>query len=242
MATTPSARAQQLVAGIKPDWGRITKGDINLRRQLLEVLCLDEVLLGGSTLKPGVPGLYLFACAGNGDQTAYDLLIALGADLNCVRPKAPGGKDANAARDFMVDLLSTVLMIEYPELFQGANNATEEGTSAVDMIRKAIEDAGLGCIDYRAAVTDAPVPRSMERAVRRFRNKSKYRELFWPVFDEEEESCHTPSGAVLGSGVCTETSSDGGANDRTGTIALGCAAHDLVSLLPVCPDESRKIP
>lgn len=183
MAMTPLARAQQLVDGIKPDWGRLTKGDINLRRELLEALCIDVTPSDASRLKPGIPGLYLFSCARGGDKVAYDILSAMGAELDFGRPKAPGGVDANAARDFMVDLLSTVLLIEYPELFQGANNATEEGTSAVDMIRKAIEDAGLGCIDYRAGEAECPVPRSMERAIRRFRNKPKYRELFWPETD-----------------------------------------------------------
>ncbi|MCL7404910.1 hypothetical protein MWN63_02805 [Paradonghicola geojensis] len=176
-------RARQLVAGIASDWGRITKGDINLRRELLEELCVDFDPSGSMVLKPGLPGLYLFSCARSGDQTAYDLLKEMGAELACERPKAPGGKDANAARDFVVHLLSTVLQIEYPELSQGANDATPEGTSSIDMIRKALEDAGLAAIDYRAPVGAAPVPRSMERAVKRFREKSKYRELFWPDAD-----------------------------------------------------------
>lgn len=183
MTLTPLARAQQLVDGIRMDWGRLTKGDINLRRELLAALCVDVDPLGGLALRAGIPGLYLLICARNGDQTAYDLMREIGADLDFDRPKVPGGKDANAVRDFMVDLLSTVLMIEYPEISKSANDATSEGASAVDMIRKAIEDAGLGCIDYRAGKAGAPVPRSMERAVRRFRAKPKYRELFWPHVD-----------------------------------------------------------
>lgn len=183
MLMTAQGRARQLVGGIVSDWGRITKGDINLRRELLEALCLDNDPVGNLALKSGLPGLYLFSCARSGDQTAYDLLKDIGAELNFERPKAPGGKDANAARDFVVDLLSTVLMIEFPKISQGANDSTEAGTSAIDMIRKAIEYLGLASVDYRAPVDSAPVPRSMERAVRRFREKSKYRELFWPDAD-----------------------------------------------------------
>lgn len=176
-------RARKLVAGVAHDWRRITKGDINLRRELLEALCLDTDPVGDPELKSGLPGLYLLSCACSGDQTAYDLLEDIGAELDFERPKAPGGKDANAARDFVVDLLSTVLMIEFPEICQGANDATKAGTSAIDMIRKAIEDFGLAGVDYRAPFGSAPVPRSMERAVRRFRQKPKYRELFWPDSD-----------------------------------------------------------
>ena len=183
MLMNAQERARQLVAGIASDWGRITKGDINLRRELLEELCVDVGPIGSMVLKPGIPGLYLFSCARSGDQTAYDLLKEMGAELDFERPKAPGGKDANAARDFVVDLLSTVLMIEFPEICQGANDSTEAGTSAIDMVRKAIEDFGLASVDHRAPVGSAPVPRSMERAVRRFRQKSKYRELFWPDGD-----------------------------------------------------------
>lgn len=183
MLLVAQKRAQHLVAGVAPEWGRITNGEINLRRELLEALCLDTDPVGGLVLKSGLPGLYLFSCARNGDQTAYDLLKHMGAALDFERPKAPGGKDANAARDFVVDLLSTVLMVEFPELCQGANDTTEAGTSAIDIVRKAIEDFGLTSIDYRAPVGTAPVPRSMERAVRRFRQKSKYQELFWPDGD-----------------------------------------------------------
>jgi len=183
MLVQTQVRARQLVAGIACDWGRITKGDINLRRELLEALCLDADPAGNLVIKPGIPGLYMFSCASNGDQTAYDILKGMGAELDFERPKAPGGKDANAARDFVVDLLSTVLQIEFPELSPGANDATPEETSSIDMIRKAIEDHGLGGIDYRAPVGAAPVPRSMERAVKRFRKKFKYRELFWPDGD-----------------------------------------------------------
>jgi hypothetical protein len=177
---TPAERARELVVGIKPEWGRITKGDINLRYELLHVLCVDATPGGGRQLKAGLPALYILRCAQNGDKAAYDLLSELGLGLGFERPKRPGGVDRNAARDFVVDLLSTVLMMENPELNQSANNATPEGTSAVDLIRKAIEDEGLGCIDYRASLADEPVPRSMERAVRRFRENSRYRELFWP--------------------------------------------------------------
>ena len=180
MLVAAQKRARQLVAGIASDWGRITKGDINLRRELLEVVCVDTEPGGRLVLKPGLPGLYLCSCARNGDKTAYDLLKEMGYPLDFKRPKTPGGVDANAARDFVVDLLSTVLMIEFPTLCKGANDATPEGTSSVDLIRKAIEYHGLTGIASRAPSGSAPVPRSMERAVKRFRAKPKYRELFWP--------------------------------------------------------------
>jgi hypothetical protein len=93
------------------------------------------------------------------------------------RPKAPGGVARNAARDFVVSLLVTELMAEFPELSFGANTATKEGSSAVDLIRHALEDAGLGCIDYRVAADQSPAPRSLEQAVRRFRRNDEYSDL-----------------------------------------------------------------
>lgn len=242
MNMAPKERARELVAGIASDWGRITKGDINLRRELLEVLCTHTGVNGKVLLQPGLPGLYLFGCARSGDQIAYDILKQIGAALDFARPKAPGGIDKNAARDFVVDLLSTVLLIEFPELCPSANDATPEGVSAVDLIRKEIEDAGLACIDYKASAESEPVPRSMERAVRRFRDKEKYRELFWPEVDDGKESCHTQSKAVLRNGVCTETPSYGGTNDQAGTTSLDLAAHDPVTITPICHDEEGEIP
>lgn len=180
MRVTPAERASELVRGIVPEWSRITSGDINLRRELLASLCFDFSPSGEQTLKAGLPALYLWRCAQGGDKTAYDLLAESGERLDFDRPKTPGGVDRNAARDFVVDLLTTALMMDFPELCLSANNATAEGVAAVDMVRKAIEDAGLGCVDYRSPVGDEPVPRSMERAVRRFRKKPQYRELFWP--------------------------------------------------------------
>ena len=161
------------------DLDRIMEGKLNLRRMLLEEICCDIAPSSSLNLKGGLPGLYLLTCAKNGDPTAFDLLTAVGMDLNMARPKAQGGKDANAARDFLLSYLSKVLMLKYPELSHGANNATREGQSAIDIVRKALEDAGVGCIDYRAEIQNCPVPRSAERAVRRFSQKRKYRELFW---------------------------------------------------------------
>lgn len=242
MGITPQERAQWLVAENAHVWERITNGDINLRRMLLEELFTEPGANSSRQRKFGLPELYLISCARQGDKAAYDLLSDMGVELDFDRPKAPGGVDANAARDFVVYFLSVLLMYEFPELCPGANDATPEGVSAVDMIRKAIEDAGLGCIDYRAQLHSAPAPRSMERAVRRFREKRKYRELFWPEVDAHEESCHTQYSAVLSRCVCTETSSDGGTDDTTGTTALGYAAHDPVALTPICPNEGREIP
>lgn len=173
-----------MVTEIKPIWDELYSGKINVRREVLEIICIDIGPLGVRTLKPGIPSLHLFHCARSGDQAAYDLLYEIGADLDFDRPKLPGGRDANAARDFAVDYVSTILLSEYPELCRGANNATVEGTSAVDMIRKTIEDTGLGCIDYRKRAEEAPIPRSMERAIRRFQENPKNRELFWPDIDK----------------------------------------------------------
>jgi hypothetical protein len=179
MRVTPEERACELVARLAPEWGSITKGDINLWRELLDAFCFEVDPRGDRTLTPGLPTLYIWRCAQSGDKVAYNLLAEAGAQLDFDRPKTPGGIARNAARDFTVDLLATVLMIEFPELFLSASNATAEGISAVDMVRKAIEDAGLECVDYRSPVGDEPVPRSMERAVRRFREKQRYRELLW---------------------------------------------------------------
>jgi hypothetical protein len=176
---TPAERARELVLEIKPEWDRITKGDINLRYELFHVLCVDATLEGGRKLKAGLPTLYVLICAKNGDGVAYDLLTEFGFELDFKRPKRPGRVATNAARDFVVHFLVTVLMLEFPELCPSANDSTPEGTSAADLIRKAIEGAGLGCIDYRGPVENAPVTRSMERAVRRFRDNASYRELFW---------------------------------------------------------------
>ena len=173
-------RARTLIGQIsKQDLDSIMEGKLNLRRMLLEDICCDIAHSGHLNLKRGLPSLYLLACAKNGDPIAFDLLTDLGMELNIARPKAQGGKDANAARDFLLSYLSKVLMLKYPELSRGANNATREGQSAIDIVRKALEDAGVGCIDYRAEIGNCPVPRSAERAVRRFRQKRKYRELLW---------------------------------------------------------------
>ena len=184
MKITPQARAKQLVAANKDKLNELFKGDVNIRRKLLEVICVEVDPTGARQLKLGLPGLYLSSLARqtgkDGDKEAYDLFKELGGKLDTPRPKRPGGVAGNAARDFAVDLLSTGLRIEYPELFGTANSATGEGVSAVDIIRQAIEDAGLGCIDYRASTEDAPVPRSMEQAIRRFRQHDRHRELYWP--------------------------------------------------------------
>ena len=173
-------RAKTLIAPITTQvWDEITGGNINLRRLQLEELCCDINHSGSLKLKRGLPGLYLFGCLDNGDQVAYDLLTDLGVNPNIPRPKMPGGKDANAARDFTLSYLSKVLILKCPELFQGANDTTHEGTSAIDMIRKTLEDTGFGCIDNSKPSQNCPVPRSAERAVRRFWEKAKYREIFW---------------------------------------------------------------
>lgn len=177
MGVTPKEYAKQLVTGVIHIWDQITKGDIDIRRALLELRCVENHSKNSGPLRPGLPGLYLALSAEQGDQLAYDLLAELGVKVTRERPKTPGGVAGNAARDFVVSVLVTELMAEFPELSFGANTATNEGTSAVDLIRQAIEDAGLGCIDYRAAADQAPTPRSLEQAVRRFRGNSKYSDL-----------------------------------------------------------------
>lgn len=176
---TPWKAAQELVQGVRPKWSRITSGKINLRKELLSEICIDESLAPLRQLRSGLPGLYLISCAQHGDQVAYDLLAEIGIAPTFARPKRPGGVAVNAARDFVVSVLAKMLMMACPELSYGANSATQEGTSAVDLIRKALEEAGLGCIDYKASSEQAPVPRSMEQAVRRFQTNEKYRELCW---------------------------------------------------------------
>jgi hypothetical protein len=184
MKITPQARAKQLVAANKDKLNELFKGDVNIRRKLLEVICVEVDPTGARQLKLGLPGLYLSILARqtgkDGDKEAYDLFKEIGGELDTPRPKRPGGVSENAARDFAVDLLSTGLRIEYPELFRTANDATAEGVSAVDIVRVAIEEAGLDCIDHRVLEDQAPTPRSMEKAVRRFRQNGRYRELYWP--------------------------------------------------------------
>lgn len=193
MKITPQARARQIVAANKDKLDELFKGNFNIRRELLEVICVEVGPTGARQLELGLPGLYLSILARqtgkDGDKEAYDLFKELGGELDTPRPMRPGGVAGNAARDFAVDLLSTGLRIEYPELFGTANDATAEGVSAADIVRVAIEDAGLDCINHRVLEDQAPTPRSMEKAVRRFRQNGRYRELFWPnpgVIDEKD--------------------------------------------------------
>lgn len=179
MTATAWEAAQHLVNQIRPVWSGITSGKISLRKELLSEICIDESLTPLRQLRPGLPGLYLISCAQHGDQVAYDLLAEIGMKPDFARPKQPGGVAINSARDFAVSILAKTLMMACPELSYGANSATQEGTSAVDLIRKALEDAGLGCIDYKASSEQAPVPRSMEQAIRRLETNEKYRELYW---------------------------------------------------------------
>jgi hypothetical protein len=72
MGKTPRGRAQQLVAAVTPIWGAITKGDVDIRRELLDLRCVEAVSTNVRQLRPGVPGLYLVSCAEHGDQVAVD--------------------------------------------------------------------------------------------------------------------------------------------------------------------------
>ena len=113
------------------------EGKLNLRRMLLEEICCDIAPSSSLNLKGGLPGLYLLTCAKNGDPTAFDLLTAVGMDLNMARPKAQGGKDANAARDFLLSYLSKVLMLKYPELSHGAT-----------MLRAKVSQLSISCAKH----------------------------------------------------------------------------------------------
>ena len=237
-------RANQMVALLKPKWGDLSGGSINLRREVLYALYVDETDTGIATVKDGLPAIYLARRAKEGDQSAYDLLVELGYHPSYERPKRPGGVDRNAARDFTVYFLSSLLIDEFPELFCGANDATKEGTSAVDMIRLALENSGLACIAYRGADQCSTVPRSMEKAVRRFRNNSKYKELFWDTHQvgTEEESCPTLIQNHLDKVVFSETTDVGDQNDRDTTPTCSTSTHGPFKVQSICAGESRDIP
>lgn len=177
---TPQKRALQYAANAQQVWDTIYSGKINLRREILSIICLDTNPTSGVSLKHGLPGLYLLSLAKNNDQTAYDLLGELGFQLDFDRPKAPGGVSANAARDFTIYFYSTLLLIEFPFLYFGANDATPAAISAVDLMREEIEKLGLGCVDYKTIHISLSNTRTIEKAIRRFTENPKNRELFWP--------------------------------------------------------------
>ena len=173
------SRAKGLVATLKPYWSALTSKNRSLRREALIEICTD----GQShrpKLKAGLPGMLLIAYANSGDQEAYDLAISLGFVIETARPKRQGGRPQAGLRDFIIWYLSQVIMVEFPNVSWGANSATAEQTSAVDIVRGALEDEGMAVIDYKSPSNAEPEPRAAERAMRRMQSNELHRELFDP--------------------------------------------------------------
>jgi hypothetical protein len=207
------AYAVALVREWLASWDAITSGRFDLRRILLEEIACERVAEGeGVRLRPGIAGAYLARCAEAGDQAAYDLLSEGGYELDCERPKRPGGRPMNALRDAAVAYLARDLLAAFPELRFSASDATPEGKSAVDLIRLSLEAEGLGVVDSRARDDQAPVSRAMERAVRRLLRGVRYREIFDEKFCEAfsegaktaESLVTRPDSSWLASSGCSE--------------------------------------
>lgn len=180
-------RARELVVPLKPRWSDLTSAQRDLRREILITL-LDRGEGDAAASRSGIKGLLLPVYARNGDQTAYDLARERGYDLGSMeRPKRQGGRSQTGLRDFIIWFLSEVLREEFPQLTVGANDATGAAVSSVDIIRHALEEEGMGVIDYRAVQDTEPSPRSAEKAVRRMHNNEQYAELFAPEWDEVRE-------------------------------------------------------
>jgi len=170
-------RAKGLVATLKPYWSALTSKNRSLRHEALIEICTD----GQSdrpTLKAGLPGMLLIVYANSGDQEAYDLAIGSGVIMETARPKRQGGRPQAGLRDFIIWYLSQVIMAQFPNVSWGANSATAEQTSAVDIVRWALEDEGMAVIDYKAPSNAEPEPRAAERAIRRMKKNDLHREFF----------------------------------------------------------------
>lgn len=177
--------AQLLVASVKPIWPELTSSTIDPRKEVLRSLTVDEA---GTGLQPGIAGAYLAACARGGDRSAYELMLEIGISPGFSRPKKQGGRAQAGMRAFLVYALVAELMAKIEELKIGSNDETQPGTSATDMIREALEAAGLACIDHRKDDSEAPSSRAMEKALRRMWSDPKYRELFDPAWTEAHEA------------------------------------------------------
>lgn len=178
------AYAVALVREWRANWDAITSGRFDLRQILLKEISCEGSEEEGVRLRPGIAGAYLVRCAEAGDQVAYDFMRDMGYEPDFERPKRPGGRPMNAMRDAAVHFMAQELRGAFPELCLSANDTTPEGKSAVDLIRWALEAEGLGVVDSRARDDQVPVPRTMERAVRRLRQNEKYREIFDEAFGE----------------------------------------------------------
>lgn len=190
------SRAKGLVATLKPYWSALTSKNRSLRREALIEICTD----GQSDrpkLEAGLPGMLLIAYANSGDQEAYDLAISLGFVIETARPKRQGGRPQAGLRDFIIWYLSQVIMAEFPNVSWGANSATAEQTSAVDIVRWALEDEGMAVIDYTAPSNAEPEPRSAERAMRRMKSNELHRELFDQDWIESQAAGRTAVKRIL---------------------------------------------
>ena len=190
------SRAKGLVATLKPYWSALTSKNRSLRREALIEICTD----GQShrpKLKAGLPGMLLIAYANSGDQEAYDLAISLGFVIETARPKRQGGRQQAGLRDFIIWYLSQVIMAEFPNVSWGANSATAEQTSAVDIVRGALEDEGMAVIDYKAPINAEPERRAAERAIRRMKKNDLHREFFDPEWKGSQDSARRAGKRIL---------------------------------------------
>lgn len=190
------SRARELVVHLKPYWSALTSKNRSLRREALIEICTD----GQSdrpTLKAGLPGMLLVAYANSGDQEAYDLAISLGYAIETARPKRQGCRPQAGLRDFIIWYLSQVIMEEFPNVYWGANSATAEQTSAVDIVRGALEDEGMGVIDYKVPSSVGPERRAAERAIRRMKKNDLHREFFGPEWKELQDSARRAGKRIL---------------------------------------------
>lgn len=185
MSQEAKAFADDLVAPLKPIWSDLTSRKLDPRKAVIHSIAIDTAR---GTLKGGIAGAFLEACARNGDRSAYELMVQLGMTPEFPRPKRQGGRGQTGMRNFIVFALALQLQEKHRELSFGANDATAPGTSAVDMIRQALEDAGLPCIDRRKAPEEEAGARSMERALRDIRKNPKYREWLDPAWREAYEA------------------------------------------------------
>jgi hypothetical protein len=179
-------KARELAVHLRPLWSDMTSSDRCLRREIVRTLS-TEGEGDNETLRGGIAGALLLAYAQNGDQAAYDLARDLGFTLEGIkRPKRQGGRPQAGLRDFILLFFAQILMQVCPGIDWGANSATQAATSAVDIIRWALEDDGMAVIDYKKAPEDAPEPRAAERAVKRMLSNDRFFELFDPEWSEEQ--------------------------------------------------------
>ena len=177
--------ARHLVSRVKPLWSDLTSSKVDPRREILRSMTVDET---GSALQVGIAGAYLEACVRAGDRSAWELMVELGMEPDFDCGKRRGRPRETGMRTFVVYVLAVELMAKIEGLKLGANDGTATGTSAVDMIRAALEEAGLACIDRQKGESEAAGARSMEKAIRRMWDDPKFRELFDPVFTEAYEA------------------------------------------------------